>query len=275
MNILKNHLHIGGSEPFCVLHASDTHLTFADNRDCERKISLAKNRSNTFPDAEKNINFIVKKAEELNAPVIYTGDLIDFVSVKNLEAAKKFTDSADCFMAAGNHEFSLFVGEAKEDAAYRNQSLEKVQAAFKNDIRCSSKIINSVNFVALDNSYYLIEKEQLDFLKSECEKDMPVILCMHTPVYTKEIFEFMTDGQGSPAYLMSVPEDMMINYSPDRFEQQKQDEFTKEAYDYIVSSKKITAILTGHIHRDFECLINNTIPQISTGVSTLREIYID
>jgi len=275
MRIIKNAIHIGIDTPFSVLHASDTHITFADDRDGERKVVLAKNRCKGFSEAEKNLTFIEWKAVNEGKTVIYTGDLIDFVSECNLEKAREFTDNVDCFMSAGNHEFSLYVGEAKEDAAYRNQSLSKVQASFKNDIRCSSREINGVLFIALDNSYYLIEKAQLDFLKSECKKGLPVILCMHAPIFTKELYDFTTDGQGSPAYLMSVPEELMLNYSPERFEQQKQDEITKEAYDFIISNKNIKAILTGHIHEDFECKINDTTLQISTGVSTVRDIFID
>ena len=41
MNILKNYIHIGVDEPFCVLHASDTHLTLCDERNDERKQELA------------------------------------------------------------------------------------------------------------------------------------------------------------------------------------------------------------------------------------------
>ena len=63
-------------------------------------------------------------------------------------------------MAAGNHEYSLYVGEAWEDAAYRNQSLATVQEAFINNIRMAARVIGGVNFVALDDGYYLFEEEQ-------------------------------------------------------------------------------------------------------------------
>ena len=58
-------------------------------------------------------------AKEYGVPIIHTGDLIDFVSLANLERAERFISENDCFTVAGNHEFSLYVGEAKEDAASR------------------------------------------------------------------------------------------------------------------------------------------------------------
>ena len=275
MEIIRNSIHIGLKEPFTVLHASDTHLTFADERDGERKLILTENRSKAFPTAEEDLNFIKEKAAGENRTLIYTGDLIDFVSELNIEKAKDFIDSVDCFFSAGNHEFSLFVGEAKEDAAYRNQSLCKVQSAFKNDIRCSSRIINGVNFVAVDNSYYLFEKEQLDFLKGEAEKEFPVILVVHTPLYTKELYEFSRHGEEIPAYLMSVPEELMKDYSKHRYEQQKEDIITAEAFDFIKNCKNIKGILAGHLHQNFEGHFTDDIYQIVTGLSTVREIYID
>lgn len=274
MKVLKNHIRIGIEKPFTVLHASDTHITFADERDGDRKVRLSVDRTRCFTAASDNLQFLKNKAAAENKTIIYTGDLIDFVSELNIEKAKEFTDSVDIFMAAGNHEFSLYLGEEKEDAAYRNRSLPKVQTAFKNNLRYSSREINGVLFVALDNSYYLIEKEQLDFLKAECNRGLPVILCMHTPLYTRELYDFMRKGESVPAYLMSVPEELMQDYSEDRFIQQRQDSLTAEAFDFIVNCDAIKALITGHIHKNYVGLINGKI-QIASDVSTLREICID
>ncbi len=274
MRITENYIHIGINIPFSVLHASDTHLTLADARDDERKILLAENRAHGFRNASKNLELIKDTATSENLTVIYTGDLIDFVSEMNLDTVKDFTDKVDVFMAAGNHEFSLYVGEAKEDAAYRNQSLNKVQALFKNNIRFSSREINGVLFVALDNSYYLIDDDQFKFLIEECNKGLPVILCVHTPLFTEELYEYTREGKSIPAYLMSVPEELMRDYSEDRYLQQKEDAITSKAYDFIVNCDAIKVIITGHIHKDYVGEINGKI-QIATGTDTLRKIYFD
>ncbi len=274
MKFKENHIHIGLDKPFSVLHASDTHISFADDRDDNRKLNLSQHRTERFGNAYGNLEFIKDKAIFENKTVIYTGDMIDFVSELNLEYVRKFTDAVDCFMAAGNHEFSLYLGEEKEDAAYRNKSLSRVQAVFKNNIRFSSRVINDVIFVALDNSYYLIDDEQFDFLKKECEKGLPVVLCMHTPLYTREFYDYSRAGEPIPAYLMAVPEELMADYSRDRYEQQKADGITYRVYDYIVNCDAIKALITGHIHKDFEGFVNNKI-QIATDIATLREIYFD
>ncbi len=117
MNVIKTRLRVGAAAPFRVLHVSDTHLTRADMRDGERKVRLSRERSPIFPQAEETLALASQVASGEGLPILHTGDLIDFVSVANLEAVKRFTDENDYFMAAGNHEFSLCVGEAKEDAA--------------------------------------------------------------------------------------------------------------------------------------------------------------
>ena len=45
----------------------------------------------------------VKYAKAHGLTIVHTGDLIDFVSEANLDAAKKFTAENDVFFAAGNH----------------------------------------------------------------------------------------------------------------------------------------------------------------------------
>ena len=269
MKIIKTKLHIGVAKPFEILHISDTHLTYADIRDGERKVKLAENRKIGFQHSEEVLETVTKKASEMGTTIICTGDLIDFVSIANLERAKQFTEDNDCFMAAGNHEFSLYVGEAKEDADYRNQSLDKVQAVFKNDIRCSSRVIGGVNFVALDNGYYLFEEEQLAFLKNEVEKGFPIILLMHTPFYEKKLYDEMMTIHPC-AYLINVPEELMKNYPKDRYEQQKSDEITRKMVEYIKSQPLIRANICGHIHFNYEGIALENLPQYTTSCTDIR-----
>ncbi|MBQ7050167.1 MAG: metallophosphoesterase [Firmicutes bacterium] len=273
MEIIKTAIPLGVETPFQVLHLSDTHLTRADLRDRERKVKLAKNRLPIFPEAEDVLQSACAAAKQLQVPIVHTGDLIDFVSMANLEAAKKFTDENDCFMAAGNHEFSLYVGEAKEDAAYRNQSLAAVQAAFKNDIRMSSRIIGGVNFVALDNGYYLFEEKQFEFLKQEVEKGLPMILLMHTPLYEHALYEKMMK-QSPCAYLAGVPTELMKSYPTDRFQQQLADEITLKVMEYIKDQPLIKALITGHLHFNYEGVYADRIPQIVTSCTDARLIEI-
>jgi len=273
MNLLKTTIKVGAEKPFKVLHLSDTHLTLANEFDDARKHQLAKDRPACFPEPEATLEFASTYAKEHSLPILHTGDLIDFVSHANLERARQFTDENDVFLAAGNHEFSQYVGEAWEDAEYRNQSLGKVQAAFKNDIRFSKREIGGVNFVALDNSYYLVEWEQLDKLKAVVAEGKPVVLMMHNPVYTPALFEYqMTKPDGGIGYVMGAPEELIRGYSEHRYRQQKADEPTMAAYNYILSEKAIKALIVGHLHVDREDAVTDTLTQYMVACDTVREI---
>lgn len=283
MRVIQTELQAGSSQPFQIVQISDTHLTLADFRDGERKVTLANNRSKLFPNAEAVLRSAAELADRLKAPLVHTGDLIDFVSEANLEYVSDFMADHDCFACAGNHEFSLYVGEAREDAAYRAQSLDRVQKAFCNDIRMDSRVIHGVNFVALDDGYYLFEEQQLAFLKQQAAKGLPIVLLLHNPIYEEMLYDAVVNHRealGLPpsrsrcAYLTAVPEDKMAHYSPERFAQQQADEITRKTVEYFKSEPMIRAILTGHLHCNYEGSLTPEIPQIVTSNEDVRIITI-
>ena len=272
MQLLQTQVRIGLDTPVRVLHCSDIHITRADLRDDQRKVELAKGRLNCFPHAEELLAFVGDTARELDIPICCTGDLADFVSVANLEAVRAFNDEHDCFAAAGNHDFSLYVGEAWEDAAYRNQSLEKVEAAYNNNTRMSARVIGGVNFVALDNGYYLFEAEQLAFLKAEAARGLPVVLMLHVPLYDPALYDFELARVPGCAYLTGVPEEKMSHYDDYRFRQQKADAITLETMQYVAEESMIKAILTGHLHMNHIASYADRMPQIFSGDRAARVI---
>lgn len=269
LTLQHTQISIGLPSPVSVIHASDTHLTLADIRDGERKVALGANRLGGFPHAETVLDELGELSRGMGLPIFHTGDLLDFVSIPNLERARAFCQTHDLFLAAGNHEFSLYVGEAREDAAYRNQSLHAVQACFGNNIRMDSRVINGVNFVALDNGYYLFDEEQFEFLRGEVDKGLPVVLLMHVPLYEETLFadEMSRNPCG---YLVAVPEELMRGYPPHRYEQQLADETTRRVVDYIAAQPAVKAILAGHIHKAYEGVFAGRIPQLTVGCTDAR-----
>ena len=266
---------LGVEKPFSLLHVSDTHLTYADMRDGERKVELGKKRFQYFYFAQDHLDYVKNVAITENKTVVHTGDLIDFVSTLNLEKAKEFIDSADVFMAAGNHEFSLYVGEAKEDSEYKAQTFGMVQSVFKNPIGFASRVINGVNIIVIDNSYYNFDTAQVDALKNEAKKGLPMLLFMHVPLYTEATYDFaMARNAGGVAHIMAVPEEKMSFYSEERYLQQKADALSYETVEYIKNEPMIKAVFTGHIHKDFEDALGKYATQYVTGIGTLREIVI-
>lgn len=278
MNLIRNKLQIGAEKPFRFLHMSDTHFVLADQRDDERKIKLAEARNQWYSGAAKVAEEVEKYARENHLLITHTGDFIDFVSEANLDRLKKFTNENDVFFAAGNHEFSLYVGEAFEDAEYRNKSLKKVQACIKNNMRFDSRKINGVNLIAIDNGYYLFEEEQLNALKREAEYGLPILLFMHTPIYDKELYRIAgeNDCLDEAAYMVATPEELMKGYSEYRYRQQKADKITLETVDYIKNQPLIRAIFCGHIHEFVsETKLTDRITQYVSNFENVRLVEIE
>ena len=267
MHFAKETLDIGADEPFYFIHASDTHVGFIDERDSgdERLVETAKRRENDWPSALRTLDDLCVKAKELDALIVHTGDLIDFVSERNLDYARDFTANNDVFACAGNHEYHIYIWDDGDDASRLELVGQKVQDAFTNDIRFSSRVVNGVKFIAVDNSSHKIEQWQLDRFKEEIADGMPTVLAMHVPVYAPDIFEFQMTKYDypHPAWLMAVPEELMAeyNYEQQWIDEQKANDATNEFYDLIVGTPCIKAILVGHDHADFVSQVTPTLRQ--------------
>lgn len=268
---VETKINVGASAPFRIIHIADTHLTYGDMRDGERKVELARKRSQYFRGAEDTLALASALTREYGCPIFHTGDLSDFVSVANLERVKQFINENDLTLSAGNHEFSQYVGEAIEDAAYREQSLAKVQAVYKNDIRASAREINGVNFIFLDDGYYKIDEGQLAFLRRELERGIPTVIVMHTPIYEPELYA-IERAHHDCGYLLGVPDELVDGYGSERARQQRADGITGEAIELIKSTPSVKAIIAGHLHRDYENMLTDGIIQLTTDCETVRII---
>ena len=88
LKIERHTLNVGAERPFTAVHISDTHITFSDARDTERTQKLAESRSKYFSKAERYFLASAEYAKKKDALLLHTGDMIDFLSEKNLEYVK-------------------------------------------------------------------------------------------------------------------------------------------------------------------------------------------
>ena len=253
---------LGAKKPFRTLHLSDTHLCLADERENERKRTLAKNRRRYFSEGELFLDAALSYAKRTGETLLYTGDLIDFVSEANLDAIAAKFQNADVFGSSGNHEFSQYVGEAKEDDAYKAQSFDRVQKAFPNDLVFASRIIEGVNFVAFDDVYYNITARQKALFEAEAAKGLPIVALCHCPLYTPELYDVaMSEPGATCSYLVGVPDERTAGYEAHRRDQQKRDNPTADFLDYLKKQPLLKAILSGHLHYDWVGPFSETATQ--------------
>lgn len=273
VNIEKSTVHIGLEKPVKILHLSDTHFCEADEHDSPAVQGMAARRlKNAFLDTD-GVDRIrsywdqsIAYAKENNLPVIHTGDLIDFLSHGNAVFAKELLKDVDYFFAAGNHEFCHYVGRAREDLAYKMEQLFYIQPSINHNLLFASRVIGGINFVSVDDSYYLVADWQRECLEREVEKGLPIVLIMHNPIHTDALYDVMLNELNFPcAYLMGTPEEMMRSYTPDRYAQQLADEPTRRFIDYLSKTPLIRAVLAGHLHFNYNDTLPWGIPQYVTG----------
>lgn len=268
MTVNEYTIPVGAENPFTAYHMSDNHICLADDRDDERKQILAKNRTIDFAgragDRLQNIcSEMLETVRAAKAPLIHTGDMIDFVSYANLDYARDKLSGLDVIMAAGNHEFSLYVGEAFEDEAYKAQSKDRVLSALPEGSLFGVRVIEGVKFITIDNVYYYVLPEHLAMLQKELADSMPAVLVAHTPLYSSDTYRQVTEKHrvGEPPYLCGCPEPYLRNLEEMRYRQQVPDETTKAFLRVCETAPNLKAVLAGHLHFGVVSRLDSGIPQ--------------
>jgi len=264
VNIEKSTLHIGLEKPLKIFHITDSHVALCDDRDNERKKALAQ-RPNRVG-REKFLESHLAYGRENCDLIVHTGDLIDFTSQANFDFARKVLADEKVFFAAGNHEFSQYVGEAYEDFAYKMNSFREMQPGLSAPLFFNSKIIGGVNFVSIDDSYHQFEPWQMKKLKKEIDKGFPIIVCLHVPLFEQSLYDYFISitSPGDCTYLAGCDEDH-LPYDEWRAIEIRPRGVTCEMVDFIKSQPQIKAVLAGHLHFSFVSDIAPGKPQFVTA----------
>ena len=62
MKFISTVINVGAEKTFELIHFSDIHLTYADERDDRRKLALAAERRRYFADAQANLDAVSAEA---------------------------------------------------------------------------------------------------------------------------------------------------------------------------------------------------------------------
>ena len=278
-------INVGAEKPFSALHISDSHLTRVFDSESQRKRDLSVRRQRIFPWAEHYFDAHIRYAADNDMIMLHTGDLIDFVSEANLSFIEGQLGVDNWFASAGNHEYSQFVGEAREDAAYKAQSYDKVQAAYPNNLTLASQVVNGVNFVAIDDVYYNFTEQQHELMEREVKRGLPIVMMCHVPLYTPRHCEYsLKQTKGLAAYLTGAPLEITSKYreypnlAPDekwrnRSIQHRADKPTLDFIAWLKEQPELKAILCGHCHYFFEERFSPTAIQYTVGAGYKGAAY--
>lgn len=236
----------GATSPFSVLHISDTHLTDAYPDEDKWKQQLKARRTVTFGGLqEEALKESIEWARKRCDYLLHTGDLIDWVSRKNLDLVKKYFGEK-MFGAIGNHEESHYMGVDKKQGIRMSRAETRAMLGkyFPFDISFSSKTVNGVNFICMDDVNGTVTREQALKFKAEAARGLPMVLCMHVPFYTPDIWratcKFWDYTKGPVTRAVPAP---LHDYS-----RQARDPVTRDFIAYLKKEPLLKAILAGHEH---------------------------
>ena len=245
-------VHIGLEKPFSILHISDSHLTAAYEHENEKKQKLHTRRTKTFGGRqEEALADALAWAKQHVDFVVHTGDLIDWQSEANFQLVRKFF--GDTYIGSlGNHEFSPDMGysEPKEEhtEAFKDRTRDLLQSVYPFDVRFQSQVVNGVNFITLDDVYGYVTKEQVKRFKKEVKKGFPIVLCMHVPFFSDDMWRANVrfwDDKG-PMNYSALPE------IKSAYKVQQEDKVTRDFISYLKKEKLLKCILAGHLHYDVQ-----------------------
>lgn len=241
-------VNIGLKEPFSLLHISDTHLTAAYPHENETKQLLHTKRTQTFGGRqEEALLDALAWAKEHVEFIVHTGDFIDWQSEANFDLVEKYFGKS--FVGCiGNHEYSPDMGysvpKIEHTEAFKDLTRGRVQGHYPFDVRFTSQVVHGVNFITLDDVYGYVTEEQVALFGQEVAKGLPIVLCMHVPFFTDNMWRAQIrfwKGKGplDSGEFPPVTGDFLA---------QKEDPVTRDFIDYLKREPLLKCILAGHLH---------------------------
>ena len=258
MEITKSTLEIGLEKPVKVLHVTDTHVALTDERDDERcRKTIARCQvSNNDPEGAVKIQHLRDAVAYANAHcdiLIHTGDFLCNVAIRSIEACREALEqSKNSLICSGNHEYTRYGFDSWEDFGNRMNIYPTIRGNFRRDVLFSAKVVGGVNFICVDDSDNQFDEMQLIRLKNEVKKGLPIVLCMHVPLYEPSLYEACKIVWPNVAGVVGLSEELLAELPEFRAVQHRPAKPTLQFIEYVNATPLIKALLTGHLHFDFD-----------------------
>ena len=255
-----------------VVHIADTHLFMDDNRGIpytkfSNRMAKAYNQTTHFKTREKTTPMecfenTLAYAKQVNADVItLVGDIFSFPSELAVEWVKSKLEDIDIpyIYVAGNHDWHYEGMSGKLDTLRDTWIDNRLLSLYQgNNPLMAAYDIKGIRFLAIDNSTYEINDEQLDFFSEHASSGMPLILLVHIPMYAPG--KGISFGCGNPNWNASTDRNYKLEKRP-RWPVTGHTKTTFNFYDEVFNSPNLLGIFTGHIHKNSIEIINGK-PQI-------------
>ena len=118
-----------------------------------------------------------------------------------------------------------------------------------NDLTVASRVINGVNFVAMDNGERNLREETIARAKAEFAKGLPVgLMCHIPPTYTPRFLKNSNDMRRQILLGQGESEDEIAKLPYPKPIEPLYDERTRRFWEWAREQRLLTAVLCGHTH---------------------------
>ncbi len=193
LNITDTKIRVGIDSPVKILHITDVHLTYANEKDSEEHHALMEKRYGVFRahacdplySPREYFEGAIALAKKENALLVCTGDAIDIHTCGNLDALSQIIEGEDLMFSPGGHEHQRVCKRTMEEPypyweTVRPQ-LERELSRF--NLYFESRIIGGINIITADNSLDYFPRPTLEAFKRELERGLPIVVFFHDPIW--------------------------------------------------------------------------------------------
>lgn len=249
------------NESVKVVHIADTHLFMDDERgipfqEFSNRMARAYNQTTHFQTREKtnpNQSFeqTLELAKEVKADLItLVGDIFSFPSESAIEWVRSLLAATGIpyIYVAGNHDWHYEGMEGPLDSLRHTWIEKRLLPLYQgNHPLMAAYDIKGIRFLAIDNSTYQINDEQLAFFSEQVASGLPLVLLVHIPMYAPG--KKISYGCGNPYWGAATDRNFELERRP-KWPENGHTQTTFDFHKKVFEAPNLIGIFSGHIHRN-------------------------
>jgi len=254
-------IHIEGLQsPVRMLHITDAHIANIDDRDAEH-VEACESIRDRYEPRETLFHTLMAEASTLSLDLVaLTGDITHYPAHAAIESASNAIAKVDVpvLYTSGNHDW--WYPHLKDRQDYRTAWWPALDPLTKGQPSHASHTIGDIQFILVDDSTYQITEDQLDFVQTSLNTDLPTVLLTHIPISLPTLRDRTIEKWKDPI-LIADPNWPVERR--DRWRTGADQSSTLEFARTLVSADNLIAIFCGHIHFDHtDALTRNAVQYV-------------
>jgi 3',5'-cyclic AMP phosphodiesterase CpdA len=269
----------GITSPLTIMHITDSHISVIDSAESEfyefsARMDKAYINPTHYQSEEEGTRMghflgLIQQAKDAKVDlIVLTGDILNNPSRSSIDFVYKALEDSgiEYVYTSGNHDWHYEGMEGTADELRETWITKGLKPLYRGQNPLYYAVEKAgINFVAIDNSTYQVNRQQLDFFKNELKKNKPTVLLCHIPIYT-----------GIAGEKVNTCGDPKWGFDTDRgFETERRHRWPKtgnlpsttQFVEEVNGATNLIAVLCGHTHRAQVDTLQTNLLQYRTRAS--------